>query len=484
MFQGRLMELLRTFSLQERQRLRLFVASPYFSKGENSHQLAALLELCLNAIDKNTDSGLEKAEVYAAVFPGEMPVAGKLEKRMSALHRLAMQFLVTDYYFQPENEPDRQLVLAQEFRKRGLASRAGDALQTARQLLERSGRRNSVYLARNLKLTEQEVEHAILQPSKPAKIPLNQNFEALFLFYQAAKNELAIGLAPLIQRFSFQPSPLTWHMLDEAPIPPEFLKIHPMLYFSSHFIALVNRAEPDIEAFELIVRDLRQQENLLAYEDVRNCWAMARNLLIRWWNTWKRKEFLKIYLDISLENASRGYLNYYGKILPYTLESLCNIALALDKPDISYRFIQEYRGNISGEPDDEPFFRYNLAKYYLYTGEPEKALDLLPHSMPDTSCQLNAKVLEIKILYEIDSELLPYRIGSLRMFLNRAAPRLHPPERQKVIGHFLNFLTRICRCPPGNAKRAAAIADSIRATPMVTEYHWLLEKAAARGGIR
>ncbi|MBV6440799.1 MAG: hypothetical protein EPGJADBJ_02472 [Saprospiraceae bacterium] len=478
------MELLRTFTLQERQRLRLFVASPYFSKGENSHQLAALLELCLNAIDKNTDSGLEKAEVYADVFPGEIPVAGKLEKRMSALHRLVMQFLVTDHYFQPENEPDRQLVLAQEFRKRGLASRAGATLNKTRQLLEQAERRNSTYFARNLRLTGQEVEHAVLQPSKLTKILLNQNFEALYLFYQTAKHDLATALSPLMHRFAFQPSALTQHMLDEAPIPPELLPFNPMLYFSSHFIALINRSEPDIDAFNRFVRDLRQQEHLLAPEDIRNCWAMARNLLIHWWNIWKRREFLKICLEIAIENADRGYLNYYGKILPYTLESICNMALELDKPDISYRFMQEYRGKISGEPDDEPFFRYNLAKYYLHTGNPDKALDLLPHSMPDTSCQLNAKALEIKILYEIDSELLPYRIGSLRMFLNRAAPQLYPPERLKVISLFLNFLTRIYRCPPGNAKRAAVIADSIRATPRVTEYYWLLEKAAVRGAAK
>lgn len=480
MHQSRLFELLRTLSPQERQRLRWFVASPYFSRGEWADQLIALLDLCLASLHRDSGSGLGKAEVYAALFPGETPVAGKLEKRMSALHGLAMQFLLTERYFRPENKPDHQIALAQEFRERGLPVRAGAALKTARQLIAEAVHRDSAHYARGLRLVEQEMNHAILQSSKASKAPINEHYEALFLYYHTVKQELAIVLHSLSNRNAFQPSALTQRMLGEEPIPHEFLEINPALYFGSRYIALVNQREPDLVTLNRYIEDLRQREHFISEEEIKNCWTMARNLLIHWWNSHKNKEYIRLYLDLALDNVSRGYLYHYGKIHPYTLETICKLALEQGMYDLAYRFLTEHRGKISGEPDDEPFFRYSLANYHFYTGALDEALDLIPFSVPDISHQLHVKILEIKILYETGSELLPYRMDALRMYVDRSGSRMHPPGRLKKVRHFLNVLARIHRCPVGNRRRAETIIASIEANPGTIEYHWLLEKAAER----
>lgn len=484
MRKSQLFELLRTFSPQERQRLRLFAASPYFSRGEWAGQLSALLDFCLNFLDKDSESGPEKAEAYAVLFPGEAWVAGKLEKRMSALHSLVLQFLVTEQYFLPENESDRQVVLAQEFRKRDLPARSRAALRTARQMLDRAVQHDSAHFARKLRLAEQETNHAFLTPSRSGNIPLNQNFETLFLFYHTAKQDLALSFQFLLHRFAYQPSALTLRILNEEALPPEFLKSNPILYFGSFYIALSNRPEPDMDNFSRFIRELRQEEQFLSSIDAQNCWAMARNQLIIWWNSTKDKKIAQKYLDISLENASRGYLYYHGKILPYSLEVICKVALELGYFEIAYRFVREHRGKISGETDEEPYFRFNLARYYLYTGAPEKALDELPHSIPDVSTQLNIKILEIQILHELDSELLQYRMDALRVFLNRSGPRMHPPQRIKFVRDFLNYLAQIRRCPAGNMRRAETIIARIRSNLHTAESTWLLKKAAARGGYK
>lgn len=479
MRQSRLFELLRTFSPEERQRLRLFAASPYFSRGEWAGQLSALLDFCLTSLDN--DSGSERAEAYAALFPGEAPVSGKLEKRMSALYGLAQQFLIVERCFLPENEPDRQVALAQEFQKRGLMTRSRAALKTARYLLEHAVQHDSAYFAKQLKLADQETNQAIVMTSKLDKVPLNRHFETLFLFYHTVKQDLALSYQSLASRYAYQPSALMLRILNEEPLPPEFLDSNPILYFSSFYLALYNRAEPDMDNFNRFIRELRQQEHFLSTYDVQNCWATARNTLIIWWNSSKNKEVAQLYLDIALDNASRGYLNYHGKIHPYSLESVCRMAFELGRFEVAYRFLLEHRGKISGETEDEAYFRHIMARYYLYTGDFEKALDELPHSIPDNSVQLNSKILEIQLLHELDSELLPYRMDALRIFLNRSGPRIHSPQRLKMIRDFLNFLAQIRRCPPGNVRRAETIAARIKSIPPVTEYYWLLDKLAGRG---
>ncbi|HRI61343.1 MAG TPA: hypothetical protein PK228_16500, partial [Saprospiraceae bacterium] len=133
---------------------------------------------------------------------------------------------------------------------------------------------------------------------------------------------------------------------------------------------------------------------------------------------------------------------------------------------------------------DELFFTYFLAKYHRYAGNPEKALELLPATLPDNIFQLHAKILEIQILYELNSDLLPYRMDALRVFLHRSGPKLHPQERIIKVGRFLNYLMQLCRCAPGNMKRIGKIVTRIQTDSQTSEYHWLLEKAAALAASR
>ena len=484
MHQSRLLKLLRTFSPQERWRLRLFVASPYFSHGERADQLIALLDFCLASLEKDPASAPAKEEAYEALFPGEMPVPGKLEKRMSALHRLLLQFLVSEQYFKQENQPDHQIVLAQEFRRRGFPTRSGAALRDARNFLEKTVHRDSVYYARKIKLTGLEANHAILQSHKATSIPYSQSFEALFIFYHSVRQDLAMSLHAMAHRFPIQRTALMTRMLDEEVIPDEFLQINPVLDFSNRYIKMLNHSEPDLDAFNSFVRDLKRQEHLLLPDEVKNCWTMARNQILNWWNSTKSKEWGSIYFSLALENAACGHLFYYGKILPHTMESICKTGLELGKFDIVYSFIDEHRGKISGETSDELFFTYFLAKYHRYAGNPEKALELLPATLPDNIFQLHAKILEIQILYELNSDLLPYRMDALRVFLHRSGPKLHPQERIIKVGRFLNYLMQLCRCAPGNMKRIGKIVTRIQTDSQTSEYHWLLEKAAALAASR
>jgi len=480
MRQSKLMELLHTFSFSERKRFRLFVSSPYFTQGENTNQLAALLELCFDMLEKPSETLPNKETMHSILFPNSSFVKGKVEKLMSALHRLAMDFLIVEDAMKPENAPDRQTVLADELQNRGLFDRCGDMLKALRKTLTNSEKHDSPYYQRFLRLVLHENHHAILQPTRSIKVTLNDGFEALYLFYQHIKMEMATSIRTLRVRIAYEPSPLAQRMLQEQLLDSDIVEKKPLLAMSMQFMDLINRSETDIKALNHFVQTLRNTEHLLPFEDAQRAWSMARNISLNWWNYNKKENLLRMYFDLSLENIERGLLYYHGTILHHALESVCKAALELGHTETAFQLLQDHRGKISGEPDDEPFYRYNMARYYLYTGDADKALALLPQFTPDNSYHINTKVLEIQILYELGSDLLPYRMDALRLFLNRSADRYCSPERKFSLRYFLNSLARIHRCPLGNTRRAGAIQDQIRKTTRVSEYRWLISMAGKK----
>jgi hypothetical protein len=478
---SRLLELLQTFSSSERTQFRLFVASPYFVQGKKNGQLTALLAFGLGSLDRPPETWPDNTAAYAALFPGAPRVAGKLGKWTKTLHRLAMQFIIVEQVRKPENEPENQIKLTAELQRRRLFDRSEALLCTTRKLLDNLERGQVKDHLLRFKLIEHEMNQMVLHPSKKVRFAPNEAFETVYLQYQAMKLDLAIATKSLHHRISFAPSTLAQYMLYEEPFFEELAQDHPLLYLSSRFVSITSQDRPNLEQFGQYVRSIREYENLLLPADVKRVWAMARNILLHWWLKNKDLEIVRLYFDLALDNLSNGRLHYHGLILHQTLESVCAVGLELNEHAVVYRLLQEHRGRIAGEQEDEPFFRYNLARYHFYIGNFREALDMLPHALPDPSYYIGAKILEIQILYELQSELLPFRMDAFRLFLRRGAIQIGSPERIESIRLFLNALARICRCPQGNTSRADTILTQIRATPHITVYYWLIKKAEQKG---
>jgi hypothetical protein len=475
-----LLEQLSSLSQQERGRLRLFIASPYFSKRDKTEHLEALLAIGMTALETPVERRPDKQAVYAALFPDAPFVRGKLEQRVRHLQELIKQFLVIEQTLKPENEPDRQLLLAKEFQNRGLLTHSGQALKAMQHALDGCDQPDANYYLRKLRLTLQEHNQVILKPAKNIQFDLEQGSRALYLLFHTFKLELDIVTHSVNYRIAAPPAGMQRQILDDIPLRPDIAQDDPLLYLSSTYIALLSRTDPDEQLLHQFIQALRQREHRLSPIEIKRTWTMARNIAIHWQNLGKEKVYGQIFLELALDNLSRGLLYHHDSILHYTLESVCKVALEMGLPELSYRVLSEHRGRITGEPADEPFYRYNLARYQLYAGNLEEALDLLPHNMPDESYHLLLKVLEIQILYELNSDLLPYRMDALRLFIRRKGSTFFPAQRLLEARRFLNTLARICRCPDGNIQRAQDIMAQIRDTPRTMEYYWLMKKAAAK----
>lgn len=473
---SRLIHLLSTFRPDERARLRLYVQSPYFVPEQTAAGLLPLLDLALRAAETPSDAWPDTAAAYAALFPNEPVVKGKVEKRIGALHQIALQFFALECRSGVADEPDRQMAMAHAFLRRSQFKLSRAALKTASDLLDRDGVKDNHHYRRRLQQTTLAADQAILENSKDIRTVFGACLEALRQYNQAFKLDVAAALNGLSQRIAFDGSPLVQSLLDEMRPEEVVVSEDPMRYISLRHLVLSQQNTPDFEGADHLEQVVRQYEHTLHPEEARRAWGMVRNTLLRWRLVCKDPELNQRYLAVALENLKNGHLYYNGAILPYNLETMCGIAADLGKPDLIKALLLEHRGKINGEPADEPFFHCLMARYFLSVGNPEEALRILPARMPEASFQWQVNLLELQILYDLQSDLFPYRLDAMRLYLRRSGHHRMGHTIRTGRQAFVNAIARLHRCPQGHRRRAAAIGAQIRATPITVEYCWLLKK--------
>lgn len=472
----RLLNLLCTFRPDERARLRLYVQSPYFVPEQTAAGLLPLLDFVLQAVETPSDAWPDTAATYTALFPNEPVVKGKVEKRIGALQELVMQFFLQTHSVTPEKAVDNQLVVARVFQERGLFEYSHAVIKTLRNRLTAMSKQDDNYFLRWLKLAETEINQGILQNAKILPRAFEAYFEALFLYYQAVKMNAVVALVSQNRRIDYNPSKLAQHILNEPSFDGGDAYRNPILYLCLRHLELSRMPEPDLAAFDQTELYLRQHEHLLQPDEVKRAWGMLRNNLLYWFHINKDLEFFRRYFAIVLDNLASGHALYHNAILPQTLETFCKIAMTIGQMETAREVLLIYRGRIINEPSDEPYFHYNLARYHLYTGNPDEAFRILPDKLPDDSFLLQLKVLELEILYDLQSDLLPYRMDALRLLLRRTTRIWIEPTFRLSAQLFLNALARLHRCPQGNIRRAKAIQGQLYNALKTGEYHWLLQK--------
>ncbi|HAD13739.1 MAG TPA: hypothetical protein DCF33_15035, partial [Saprospirales bacterium] len=90
---------------------------------------------------------------------------------------------------------------------------------------------------------------------------------------------------------------------------------------------------------------------------------------------------------------------------------------------------------------------------------------------------LTGKRLELKAYYELNSDLLPYKIDAFKVYLSRTSAKQISPAIKQQLSDFINFLAQLASSIPGDEKRSDILSRRIREKKQAAEWRWLLEKA-------
>ncbi|MDX1912799.1 MAG: hypothetical protein SFV22_15010, partial [Saprospiraceae bacterium] len=191
------------------------------------------------------------------------------------------------------------------------------------------------------------------------------------------------------------------------------------------------------------------------------------------------EEIRRTTFDLYKDNLKRGYLHYEGMLHPNTYLAVTNAAVLTKHTEWAEFFIENYKKDILGENETRDLYRLNKAIYLFGIGQYEACLDFIPATSPFLDYLIHGKRLELKALYELNSDLFPYRLDAFKMFLSRTSPKLLPDLIRKLNVEFVNLLSQLASSAPGDEKRAERMIRRVHAKKRVFEWRWLFEKATS-----
>ncbi|HNE29045.1 MAG TPA: hypothetical protein PLW66_07745, partial [Saprospiraceae bacterium] len=424
-----------------------------------------------------TEGQADKTQVQQLLFPGKAP--GRLEKVMVEAGKLLRRFLLQQYYQEQESSVGQQLDWQKILQSRGLDGWQRQALfklvRRQRALPGGNPRDSRDRFDTEYALFLHETDHNYLRTDLNVPTALSAldgyyylmrlNLLNQYLLQQKVRRLDLSGLSGETAELSIE---VPEHLLQESPL----------LLISFKINRLLSQEPPPLDDFRVLAELLRQHGPALDPAVLKDFYSYLRSTCALLINAGE-DNLLPFYHQLQVESLERGYLYYDGNRIPHSAYlAVTTAALRCGNFDWALEFIEAHKGRVLGENASFDLYRLNLACYYFTMGSYQQALDLLAPTYEYLDYTLPGKRLELKILYELGSELLSYKAGAFKIFIARASRKFMPAALRKANGDFVNLLLQIIRSRPRDKARGERLCRRILARPQAAERDWLLEKAA------
>lgn len=477
MVKSQLIDLLRHFRSEELQEFRLFVASPFFNRGHFAREVVALTDFILAGVPAFSETDLARAEAYRVIFPDSPIVEGKLDKVMSELHKLAKEFISITRYLRSENEFRQLLDQAIFYRTRALDNRHRNVIERLQTYQHNLKLRDQDFFERDFLLDNEIHSYENLHNQRRGDVHIQKTLQSLDLHYFLSKIEL-LNRYLLQQKVTrLEMSEEMMQTIRESGLPERFATKHPVLLISYKIFQFLEKQQADIEVFGELHQLLHLHEAEIQPDLLKFYYTYLRNFCSLLINT-GRSEFLPVIFTFQKEHLERGYLYYENKISPSTFLNTSITALLLKEYEWAKNFILSHRGRIVGDNESQDYYHLTLANFLFHTGQFDQALDILPQSFHELAYHNLARRLELKIYYELNSDLLPYKIDAFKMYLSRASKKVISALVREQNTNFVNLLFQLSTTAKGDSARAQRLVQRIQSKQSIAEREWLLEKSA------
>ncbi len=478
MEQSQLVELIKTLSPKEKEQILHFAALPFFPRSKTKSYVRQLLEICLKHPWHDTNQKLEKAELSALLFAGQAFVEGKLEKVMVEAHKVIRDFLLAQFYFREENEFHQVFDFAEIVRRRGLDARYRSFLLRLRKIQEDIKHQNEFYFHDQFLLEHAQHSYESINNQVKGDLNIPDALDALEMHLHL--NRLGILNSYLLQQKAANVivSEAMRERLEDPNIPARFLENSPTINIRYAIFKLLKKTSHVPDDVKVLFDLLVAFETQLDAEILRESYTYLRNFCVLVLLTDPDDLAISNLLyELYKDNLERGYLHFEGKIHPSIYLAISECAARANKHEWALSFIEKYKNDIIGENETRDIYSLNLAYYLFGVGKFSECLDNIPATSLNVSNLLAGKRLELKALYELQSDLLPYKLDAFKMFLNRTSKKLLPAARRQMNVEFNNLFYQLVALPLNDPKRAARFLERVEERKQTAERFWLLAKA-------
>ncbi len=439
-----------------------------------------LLDVFLNHSSGNNEKKLEKEQVYEMIFPKQAFVEGKLEKVMVEANKVVRAFLLAQRYFREENEFHQILDFSEIIRSLGLNNRFQQILPRLSKIQSDSLYHNSQYYHRQFLLEFIKYDEESIRNQAKGDLNIPQTIRVLELDYYLNRLVL-LNQFLLQQKIAHLNVPeIISLLIEDNHIPARYLGESPSIKINQEVFNLLRKDYPSPSEVQSLFSLLLYHEKNLDSKSLREFYTYLRNLCVLSLSAdYEHVEMEHMLHELYKDNLERGYLHFEGRINRSRYWAVANNALNVKNFGWALNFIEKYKHELRDENETHDIYRLNLANYLFRVGQFSECLDNIPASSPFVDYQMIAKRIELKALYELRSDLLPYKLDAFKMFLSRTSPKLLSETQRQIHSDFANLLHQLVYSNPGDPKRSELLVKRIQEKKQSAEWRWLLEKAKA-----
>lgn len=466
MEKGKLIELLGSFNARDWKRFRNFVASPYFNRQPEPVQLCDWLWARAPAF-----AGLEREQVWDAVFPGQPCDERRLHYLLSQLLELAERFV--GYETLHHDDAAVSMATIEGLSSRGLDKHYRFNAEAFSRALSASPLRDARHFFLCYRLGDLERAHFDRQGQRRLHESAQAAADCLDHFYLTEKLKYTCAMLNS-QAATTAPFHLHWfdelrRALDGRPLPPEAPGIE--VYF--RILRLLTRESAD-EDFRHLKFLLPQCAARFEKGEMATLYEYALNYCIRQIRK-VREEYVAETLLLYEQGVESGLLlGQTGKLSPWHFKNIIKLALRLRRFDWAEQFIRDKNALLDDDFKADAL-HYNLAELFFYTHRYDEALRHLNRvEFTDVYYNLGAKVMLAKIYYETDAlDPLESLLHAFRIYLRRN--KILSEDVRRAYLNFITLLRRLLRATPDGL---AGLRRQVEKTESLTEKNWLLEQMA------
>jgi hypothetical protein len=475
MANSKFFEIIGSFSPEEKKEFPLFLNNSFFLRKGNADMLR-LFKYFLVAIVSSTDKTLCKSAIHAAIFPSKAFSASRINRLLAIFSELLEQYILTKYYQRDMNNRQRMLDLAGVFRTRMLKDSYNKQLLELKKEAAEVTLESSDHYFFQYQVAKENHEWQSAFNTEKGDLGIPKVIRNLDLFNLNERTELLNQL--LLQQKVTKVDSLT---LSQLMLEPHNQLNHyedqsTLLLIRRKIQALLSHTEPQVNDFETLVGLIKSCEKYLSSESVQVVFAYLRNYCSFLINS-GHSEMHEVLHTIQKDNLVRGYFYYNGYIMPQALINIILISLSVKNIPWAKQTLELNRDKILAEPEFGNSYQLMLAVCLFEEKKYDEALQNILFDFSIISFMLLAKRLELKIYYETQSDLLPYKIDSFRKYLERNTPKAGVTGTWKVHFHFVNILLQLYQSNANDPNRSLRIIHRINAKKAVADRTWLLEKA-------
>lgn len=469
-----LLEIIRALQPRQRAEMALFLESPLYNEGGNAEELKTLYKVILEAAPDFLEEKLGKERVYALVYPETKFVQGKLEKLMVELNKLLRIFLLSKRYLSEQNEVQLQVDWLAWLREEGLAGRAEILLsKMSNKKLEEKEESLERYRL-DLLIAEEKHELQSIQNQINGDLGIPELIDCLDVFYHNYRVELS-------NRYLLQQKGLPLPELNSNNKNLQYFQESSLLFLISSRIGdLLKKELPIPDDFQDLLQLLATHQKRIPFQTQAQFFAYLRSLCTLLINS-GQIAFAEILHQIHQDNLGRGLFFVNGEISSNSYINIVQIAIRVKEYEWAKTFTENYKKKIIGGDKDQFFYRFNLSHCLFEEGDLDEALKVLPEPSSHSHYHRTIRRLELKIYYELRSDLLHYKLFAFRKYFERTATKSIPANLREMHIEFFNILLQLSQSPLKDKARSERLIERIQKKKLLADRAWLLEKARELG---